>query len=244
MSYTEIKPNPTLAPYIDAFWICEGSEKATIKQTIMPDNCVDLIFNLAEECEADNGKLILHTEKIYLVGSMTTFKDSCIAPYSKMIGVRFRPAALSSFYNHASLHEFKNMVIEFEQSLLPDIHKVERYSTGYLNAFFINILNKEKHNLSKVVQDIEMAKGQIGMAALATQHHVTKRQLERDFKRYIGISPKEFANIVRFRTALTKIGEHQGQQNLTHIACDCGFYDHAHLCNEIKKYTGSVPSKI
>ncbi|QNL48721.1 AraC family transcriptional regulator [Olivibacter sp. SDN3] len=46
------------------------------------------------------------------------------------------------------------------------------------------------------------------------------------------------------RLALSKIKRNKGQKNLLDIAFDCGYYDHAHLSNEIKRYTGLAPSQF
>src|SRR5690606_3235988 len=170
MSYKEIKPHTSLADYIDANWVSEGVERQCVKDIILPDNCVDLIFNLGEKYETYNGNLIMCPEKTYLVGTMTTFKESVIYPSNKLIGVRFKPSAFSSFYNHAPLNEIKDRTIEFEKSLSPDIYKIEKHSTTYLNEFFLNGLKKEKHNLFKVVKDIETVDGQINMETLAKQN--------------------------------------------------------------------------
>ncbi|MFC3198201.1 DUF6597 domain-containing transcriptional factor [Parapedobacter deserti] len=244
MIYKEIKPHPSLADYIDAYWITEGVEKQCVKDIILPDNCVDLIFNLGEKYETYNGALTMYPEKTYLVGTMTTFKESVMYASNKLIGVRFKPSAFSSFYNFAPSNEIRDKTIEFEQSLSPDIHQIEKHSFAYLDKFFLKGLTKEKHNLFKVVRDIEITNGLISMDILAKQNSTTIRQLERDFRKYVGISPKVFANIVRFRTALFKIKHNRNQLSLLGIAHECGYYDHAHLTNEIKRYAGVVPSKF
>ena len=242
MSYKQFKPHPDLADYIDAFWIVEGQQCS--KTTILPDNCVDLIFNLGDDCKTDQGVLTMQSGKSYLVGTMTASSESFLHSENKLIGVRFKPAAFSSFYSFASLKEVTDKAIGFEQSLAPDLAKIEQHSFSYLNKFFLNRLTGPKHNLSTVIEDIEAANGQISIDSLVKRNHVTARQLERNFQRYIGISPKEFANIVRFRFAYSKIKNNKDQDSLLSIALDCGYYDHAHLTNEMKRYTGLTPSQL
>lgn len=58
------------------------------------------------------------------------------------------------------------------------------------------------------------------------------------------MSPKEYVNIIRFQHALSIIRNSDGKQNLSDIAFECGYYDQAHLSNDIKKNTGMVPSQI
>lgn len=244
MIYNQIKPHPDLADYIDAFWLVKGTEKQLKKKNILPDGCIDLIFNLGDNCNTDSGALTMQSNKSYLVGTMTTFKESFLSSKNMLMGIRFKPAAFSLFYNYAPLNEITDKTIEFEQSLSPDIHKVELYSVSYLNAFLLNTLSSQRSNLSTVIRDIQTAKGQISIDVLAKRNCTTIRQLERNFKKYVGITPKEFANIVRFQFAISKIKNNEDRESLSDIAFGCGYYDQAHLSNEIKRYTGATPSQF
>jgi len=69
------------------------------------------------------------------------------------------------------------------------------------------------------------------------------RQLERIFIRHMGIGPKAFINFVRYQFALQNIRQNYPDQSLVDLSFDCGYYDHAHLANEIKKYSGISPSQ-
>jgi AraC-like DNA-binding protein len=88
---------------------------------------------------------------------------------------------------------------------------------------------------------------------------MTERQLERRFNEQIGISPKEFINLTRFRQAFVKIQlggiplggappggapQNQHKRSLADIAWECGYYDHAHLTNDFKRYAGSAPTEL
>lgn len=242
--YTQVKPHPALAGFIDAFWKVEGAGKCSDKGLILPDGCVDLIFNLGADYRTDNGTLTMRSEETYLVGTMTTFKETFLNASHKLVGIRFKPAAFSSFYNYVSLHEITDKTIAFEKSLSPDIHQMAKDPITYLNAYFFNRLNNTKQNLPAVIKDIKASKGQITIDTLAKENNTTVRQLERSFKKHIGISPKVFANIIRFRAALLKIKNNTKQESLFDIAVDCGYYDHAHFSNEIRRYSGITPSQF
>jgi AraC-like DNA-binding protein len=68
--------------------------------------------------------------------------------------------------------------------------------------------------------------------------------LERHFRRHLGIGPKEFINFTRYLSAVRNIRRDYARKTLLDIAFDCGYYDHAHLTNEIRKYAGVSPSQL
>ena len=244
MIYNQIKPHPDLVDYIDAFWIAEGEGEELKKVCILPDGCMDLISNLGDDLKTANGTFAMHSGKSYLVGTMTVSQDSFLRSENKLLGVRFKPAAFSSFYNYVPLHEITDKVIDFEQSLSPDVGKLRHHDFSYLNTYFLNRINRPKHRLAPVINDIYIAGGQIIIDKLAKMNATTVKQLERDFKKHVGISPKEFVNIVRFQSVIKLIKQNQLGRSLLDIAYENGYYDHAHLTNSIKRYTGQVPSQL
>lgn len=244
MTYAQFNPHPALIAYIDAYWTATGNGVALKTEKILPDGCVDIIFNLGADCKTDNDNFLMKNDKAYLVGTMTRFKETTMSPETKLLGIRFKPAAFSAFYKYASLHEVTDKTVEFEKILSPDIQKTIQHSTSYLNHFFLNRLSKPKHILLPVVGDIQNNKGQLNVNDLAQRHFTTIRQLERSFKQCIGISPKEFINLVRYQFTLAKIQSNTSNRSFLDIAFECGYYDHAHLTNEVKKYTGVAPSQL
>jgi AraC-like DNA-binding protein len=243
MIYKQVKPHPALADYIDAYWITTGDEKKSLEK-ILPDGCVDIILNLGCDCKTDNGTFNIKNERAYLVGTMKRFKIVEMKSETKLLGIRFQPAAFSAFYEFSSLHQITDLTVELEKKLSPDLKQINLNSTEYLNQFFINRLTKPKHILLPVIADIKNCKGQTSVNELAKLHFTTIKQLERNFKKYVGMSPKEFVNLVRFQCVLPAIQDKSSEENLLKIAFEYGYYDHSHLANEIKRYTGITPTQL
>jgi AraC-like DNA-binding protein len=237
MAYTSLSPHPALAPYIDAYWSVVGSGEGCATSRILPDGCMDIIFNVGEDAAS------MKSGRAYLVGTMTRPFDSKVTPGTKLLGVRFKPAAFSAFYKFSSVHEITDKAIECEKGLAPGLSVLRDPVVG-LNAFFLGKLSLPKHVLFPVLDDIHRRHGLVRVEALAKRHFITVRQLERNFKYHIGVSPKEFINQVRFRHALQMIRHKQPDECLADIADACGYYDHAHLTNEIKKYSGAPPVQL
>lgn len=244
MSYIQFKPHPKLSPYIDAYWKVTGANEELKTGKILPDGCVDIILNVGDDFLSTDGKFCMKNETAYLVGTMTKFKDSILRPGTSLIGIRFKPAGFSFFYKYASLHEITDQTIEFEKKLAPEIGNHLDDHVHYLDRFFLNKLSDPNPALLKIIADIENKNGRESVTGIAQKHCVTPRQLERIFKHFIGISPKQFSGIVRFRHALSLIKYKSKDRNLLDIALDCGYFDHANLGNEFKKYAGNTPSEI
>jgi AraC-like DNA-binding protein len=244
MIYKQIKPHPALADYIDAYWTTTGDGKKIVSEKILPDGCVDIILNLGCDCKTDNGTSYIENGKAYLVGTMRHFKIVEMDADTKLLGIRFKPAAFSFFYKFTSLHQITDNTVEFEKAISPDLKQTISHSTEYLNRFFFNRLTQPKHILLPVVEDIKNCQGQISVHDLAKRHFTTEKQLERNFKYYVGISPKEFINLVRFQFVLPAIQHKPSGESLLTIAFEHGYYDHAHLANEVRRYTGVAPTQL
>jgi AraC-like DNA-binding protein len=68
---------------------------------------------------------------------------------------------------------------------------------------------------------------------------VSSRQLERDFKSVLGITPKEYQRITRFQLAL-KLMKHKDP---SHAAVIAGYFDQSHMTKEFKKMSLWTPSQ-
>ena len=244
MHYEEFLPDASISNYIEAFWNAQGKSSQPVVEKILPDGCVDIIFNLGHDCKTDNGTFLMQSEKMYFVGTMTTFKETIMDADTNLFGIRFKPGAFSAFYKFTSMHELTNQTIDLEKSFSFDLQKMYSKPVEYLNNYFTNRLNSENIFLLDIVNTIKRHSGQIKVETLACQHYTTVRQLERRFKQYIGISPKEFISVVRYQSAMAALQNRKTGQSLLSIAIECGYYDHAHLTNELTRYNGIAPSLI
>ncbi len=244
MQYTEFLPHVQLQSYIDAYWTVVNKDQPAGIHRIFPDGCVDLIFNFGDDFLTETGTFAMGNEKVYLVGTMTRYKKTIDKPGTHLLGVRFKPAGFTHFFKHASLHESTDKTIEFERRLLPDINAGTQNIVQHLDRFFLGKLFQPRNSVLPFVTDITRCKGQVSVDNLCTKHFVTLRQLERYFKEHIGLSPKKFINFIRYQFAIRTIQTIGPAKNLADIAFDYGYYDHAHLTNEVKKYSGVSPSEL
>ena len=245
MKYKEIKPSIYLQNKINSYWELTGDTSSNHWERIFPDGCPGLIMNLGDTCSTDNGTVKMEHGKTYMVGAMTTYKESYINENTHLIGVCLKPSAFASFFSYSSLCEIKNKTVLFDKNLSFDRDRFFKDNyTNYLNQFFTDRKNNKISRLGSVIEDMQVSKGLITIDELSKQNGISIRQLERLFNRFIGLTPKEYANIIRLRTTLNLILSQKEHTSLLDIAFECGYYDHSHLTNAIKRYTGFLPSEL
>lgn len=244
MEYKKIKPCKELEPYIHFFWELKGNLYKSQLERVYPDGCSGIIINLGNSCLTDNGSLFLEFGKTYAVGAMDSYKDSLIDMDTHLAGACLKPAAFANFYSYDPQNILINNTVEFEKSNSFHTDTVFEKSFDYFNRFYLDRLKNKNIPLQSVINDIDLANGQISIYELAKKNCTTVRQLERNFKKYIGLSPKEYSNIIRFQNALNIIKKTNQDRSLSDIAFECGYYDHSHLSNEIKRNTGLSPSSL
>jgi AraC-like DNA-binding protein len=242
--YREIRPYKVLAPYIDAFWTVTGANTADQPDKILPDGCVDIIFNTGPAFTTGQGTTRLSSGEAYLVGTMTRFKEMVRPPGTQLIGVRFKPGGFSCFYPPSLLRSTADRTVEFDRSLFPAIDPGKPDLAGRLNRFFLDKLALPAQSPLPILMDIAASKNSITVSDLAKKHFLPIRRLERQFQLHVGISPKEFIDFARYQTAMEQLKKRRSGQTLLDIACACGYYDHAHLSREVKKYSGAPPSLL
>lgn len=81
------------------------------------------------------------------------------------------------------------------------------------------------------------------VSAVAADLGMSERHLRRVFHETIGVNPKVYAQLVRFRRALAaaRAAKHP---NWASIACSAGYYDQAHLIAEFRAISGVTPRAL
>jgi AraC-like DNA-binding protein len=69
---------------------------------------------------------------------------------------------------------------------------------------------------------------------------ITERTFERKFEQYVGVSPKLFLRICRFRESLQQINQ-KSFTKLSDVAYENGYADQSHFIRTFKEFTGLSP---
>ena len=85
--------------------------------------------------------------------------------------------------------------------------------------------------------------GSANVSWVAVELGVSERHLRRLFREAVGMSPKQFARLARFRHALRTARE-DGELSWAAVAATAGYYDQAHLISEFRAIAGVTPRTL
>lgn len=111
-----------------------------------------------------------------------------------------------------------------------------------LDAFFLGRLPKSEDlnytRIGRVVEACDQAKGAITAAEMASVACLSERQFLRIFRRYVGISPKQFIRLRRFHRTLQDMQQQSAQgitTDLLETVLRHGYYDLSHAALEFQQ---------
>ncbi|NDV94957.1 helix-turn-helix domain-containing protein [Dysgonomonas sp. 521] len=244
--YKEYPPDLRLQHLIETYWVADGMIENAVTQRILPDGCVDIIF--------DFGSHSVQTGLPKLVGTMTSLLEISYQPGRvQMMGIRFAPAGITAFTRMpVSMITNQNIELPLSETLfdnsfyerLPDMECMQE-RIRYINTYFLARMHKlylPDRQIRHAVSLIQSNNGHLSVSKIAGEVCLSERQFERKFKTTIGISPKAFSNIMRFRSVRRYMASHS-DESMYEIAIACGYHDHSHMNKEFQRLGSFSPSE-
>jgi AraC-like DNA-binding protein len=102
---------------------------------------------------------------------------------------------------------------------------------------------KRRHSHAELAVAASERLAYASVHAVAAELGVSERQLRRAFQETVGLSPKAFANLRRFRRALYAACD-DAHASWAEVAAAAGYYDQAHLIAEFRAIAGVTPREL
>jgi AraC-like DNA-binding protein len=234
------QPVFSLRSYLGCFWSIETTSSTRLRT--LPDACVTL--SAARE---QRGIVA------FLVGPRQTPTEETPAAGRTLFGVRLKPGVAFMFAGVA-VHTLVDRRVRLAELLPEDSPRLEKHlDAAHTVDEQIDILEKflvqrlvGVHVDSRVqmaLKRLEECGGQIRIPQLARDCHTSLRHLHRLLRTWIGFSPKRLARIVRFQALLQHL-EASPSDRSARVAAELGYFDQAHLTNEVAAFAGTSPGQI
>jgi AraC-like DNA-binding protein len=111
--------------------------------------------------------------------------------------------------------------------------------TEYLSR---NVPMIDDRPINSAVEKILSSNGTISVTEICRDSGCSERQLERLFRKYVGLSPKLYSRIVRFAYIFQNM-QGSKKMNGSELGIASGYYDQSHFIRNFKDFTGEDPSR-
>lgn len=256
LHYTEQRPSPALARHLECFWFVSESLTSTAKhafERVMPDGCVEWIFHLGAPFQRSTPAGEWERQpRSFIVGELTRFLLLRPTGDVEVMGVRFRPVGAYRFLPF-SLSDFTDSTVStgniwghkgicLEDAVLEARNNLQRQQL--VEEFLLRQLvsTNSRPRLEAAVKEIIRIRGQTRVQEVAAEIGWSSRQLEREFRVGVGLSPKAFARIMRFQNLLRLVGE-GALREWTSLALEGGYADQPHMVREFREFAGHSPAE-
>jgi AraC-like DNA-binding protein len=97
--------------------------------------------------------------------------------------------------------------------------------------------------MTRATAEMFATHGTLRIADIACRYGLGERQFERRFLKHVGFTPKRFARVARFQTALDNKIRYP-QKRWVDIANDLGYHDQMHLVHDFHDLAGDAPGLL
>lgn len=232
---------------IDRIWIAEISEEA-VELRVPPNPYVNLIIPL-DNASYKYESWVVDTPQIEGASSKST--SFIYPPGTRLIGVRFFPYGIYPFIPLRGKQIVNSSVsCPLHTEALKRITKIRKSDPDevILNSVYDllgELFNQKLYDLMEPVKEFyntfRWNEGVISLEAYCKKAGTNYTTFNRRFTHIVGISPKKFERLIKFRKSLCSLID--SSEKLTSIGAEAGYYDQAHFIREFKMFLNYTPSE-
>lgn len=250
-------PRQPLDVYIQGIVYYNGYDTAFDKERFLPDCTTNLVIDFKDKPKYiyDNNSLEIkqQCDLAWFSGMHTRFLTISSGDNSEMMVITFKPGYCFPFINRP-LSEFLNTVVPASElfgdaifDLRKDLLQIEspkskiEFVTTWLESF-ISTTNFSEAIIQQFVSEIQNAPDLVNLNTIAKRSGYSQKQFIHLFKKFVGLTPKQFHKIVRFNEILNAI-HNKTDIDWIRIAVGCGYYDQSHFIKDFQEFSGLNPEK-
>jgi AraC-like DNA-binding protein len=249
--YSEWRPR-RLAGYVEVVWYFKGPTSSARKR-ILPNGMVEMLVNFGEPYRTISGAGPEWLKKAWLAGLQSRPMVGEQPPRQDVMGVRMCPAGAYALLN-GPMREISELVVDLEDLVgrAADELAERCYEAASVEERLRRAADWVAERVMKsrgidpavawAAGQIEQSGGAVSIAELRRQTGLSKTRLAEAFRDQVGLAPKLYARVVRFRRAAELL--QKGAEPLVEVALAAGYYDQPHLNAEFRELSGLSPGEF
>lgn len=250
MEYREWPAPRELARHVQCVWRLVDAAPESKVQTIYPDGRCELIVHLTTP-PRNRDAMGWHAQapNLFAAQRVGAVQLQPLGPID-CVGVRLQPAA-SALIAGKQLPRLRDEIVDLA-SLDVAFARVLRaavceFSTGDEAALWALLARRSAEfriddRIAATVSRIEASCGNARIDSLPRTVALSMRGFQTRFRAVVGLTPKEFARVLRLQATLRMLDRHDA--SIAALAADAGFADQAHATREVQRVTGLTPARL
>jgi AraC-like DNA-binding protein len=237
-----------LAPHVLGYVGYAETMPAGFRRLEPSNDEVHVIFSFGPECRVP--------EHVRSFVAATDTRHAVVEHDGRQHGIELRLTPLGAhMVLGVPMEELTCRVVELDallgrdgDELIERMHEAGRWERSFdvLDAWLLRRLADAErpdpaveHAFGRLVR----SHGSVPVAELVRETGWSRRHLAARFRTEVGLAPKVFGRILRFRRAAAELVRPDGR-SLAEIALDCGYYDQAHLNRDFREFSGRTPTEL
>lgn len=244
MEFSRIEPTGLATKAVECYWTVRDSNLTPVKQKIIPDGFTEIIFHYGDHYRINLDGRWTKQGKRLLAGQISKYFFLENSGATNILGIKLKPSALAHLFG-IPMVDTVDKVVALDKALGRKINVDASNVDEYFNDLCVKY--PADHPVDRAVEMIFAKKGMITVAEICSELSVGERYIQQLFQKYVGLSPKFFARVIRFSHIFNVIKENDptdlsGQADWAEVVYKAGFYDQSHFIRNFKAFTGEDPT--
>jgi len=261
MHYWVLKPDTRLSSQVLCYFVTRATDAPMPPATsrsdyalLLPDGYSELVLNFRspyERWSIEDEKRRTTMQRSYLIGGRSHSVLTRALGKLEIVGAKLDPRALrmligvplSEFrdstlsladLNHRPLLELEDAVANAKS--VPEIARI-------LDRFFLKALadrQARQPSIDRLVRRVRQQRGALSIMQWMQEERIDPRNFERRFCAWMGMTPKRYARVVRFKHSYMRWLSRASSTGRPKFHLE-DYYDQSHFSRDFKYFTGIGP---
>ncbi|NQY25381.1 MAG: helix-turn-helix transcriptional regulator [Campylobacteraceae bacterium] len=232
--------------YVQSYWQVKCTLEKTVEYLLAPDGAMGLIVNLGNKIKIKTEKKTYDLEmgEILLLGIHEHAVSVVLENNCNLLGIRFNPAGAFCFFKNDYSNLYQNNILIKENSLYKRLAKEDKSIEEVFNSYLLSLFKEDSKIKSFVfmLKKIEEDKGIIEIEELSSLLNISRRSIDRLFKKYLGISANIYLRIIKIKYSREEL-RNVSFDTLTNVGYNNGYFDQSHFIREFKTFMQKSPKQ-
>jgi AraC-like DNA-binding protein len=258
INYLKFTPKGPLGDYVQAIWFTHNlSNRGEQTFKLLSDCGSCIIMNFSDELLLErNGKTHKVAHEAVVVGPSKNLFEITFIDQVLTLGINFHPGA-GSVFMEGEIETLIDSIAQCNRDEFSDIDSLYENVRKCLNCDGVERIFEQTETLLEnyLAKYCQLSPFKFKTLLLALNHkkelplegisvidRLSKREVQRKFKQYIGISPNVYQRIIKLNKIKAQLSN-GAFENLTQLALDNGYFDQAHFIRDFKYFMKLTPKE-